>query len=52
MNCWFLGVALGSMLGQVFCHPANAAKPLWRTNYEEAKEIARREGKPLFLVFR
>jgi hypothetical protein len=27
-------------------------KPLWHTHYDRARELARREDKPLFVVFR
>ncbi len=57
MKWWFLAVVLGFISSEAVRNPAEAAapqpqKPLWHTNYERAKEMARREGKPLFLVFR
>jgi hypothetical protein len=54
MKMRFLGLLLGSLCFTVQS-PTKAApppKPLWHTNYEEAKEIARQAGKPLFIVFR
>jgi len=57
MNCWLFRITLFVILTSVVHAPASAApppqqKPLWHTNYEQAKEIARRQGKLLFVVFR
>ena len=57
MKSRFLAVTLVSLLGPA-THPAvNATppperKPSWQTDYQRAKELARREDKPLFIVFR
>ncbi len=32
--------------------PARPAKSAWLTDYKQARETARRTGKPLFVVFR
>jgi hypothetical protein len=56
MKRWLFQIAL-----LVVCNPAAQAradaalpqpKPVWHTDYEQAKAIALREGKPLFVVFR
>jgi hypothetical protein len=55
MKMRFLGLLLGSLFLtslQTRAEAAPPAKPLWHTDYEQAKEIARRTGKPLFVVFR
>jgi hypothetical protein len=54
MNMRFLGLFAFLALAPM-PSPAKAApppKPLWYTNYGQAIEIARRTGKPLFIVFR
>jgi hypothetical protein len=56
MKSWFLRIALLVMLNAAVPARASAApptpKPLWHTNYEQAKEIAGRDGKLLLVVFR
>jgi hypothetical protein len=56
MKSWFLRIALLVILNTAVHARASAAppapKPLWHTNYEQAKELARREGKLLLVVFR
>jgi hypothetical protein len=57
MKWWVFQIVLVVVLSSVAHTPARAAlppqqKPLWHTNYEQAKEIARREDKLLFVVFR
>jgi hypothetical protein len=57
MKARFLAITLVSLVGPaihdlVRAGPPPVEKPLWHTDYERAKEIARREDKPLFIVFR
>jgi hypothetical protein len=53
-----LGIVLGLIVSTAVDGSANAAappekqKPLWHTDYQHARAIARREGKPLLVVFR
>jgi hypothetical protein len=53
-----LAIVLGFILSAAEDGSANAAappekqKPLWHTDYKYARAIARREGKPLLVVFR
>jgi hypothetical protein len=55
MKMHFLGLLLGFFNLIPAQGPVGAAppsKPLWHTDYDQAKQIARRTGKPLFVVFR
>jgi hypothetical protein len=57
MKSRFLAITLVSLLGSathnaVTATPPPEQKPSWQTDYQRAKEIARREDKPLFIVFR
>jgi hypothetical protein len=57
MRSYFLGVALAFCFeaanqNSVEAAPPLRQKPFWHTNYERAKELARQEDKPLFVVFR
>lgn len=52
----FVGLLLGFLFLTCMAIVARAAtpasKPRWYTHYNQAREIARRTGKPLFIVFR
>ncbi|MBI3944292.1 MAG: hypothetical protein HY321_00055 [Armatimonadetes bacterium] len=57
MKSWKLAGALalgcaGLLAGAVLDRPVGAQDAVWLTNYEEARAAARKEGKPLFVVFR
>jgi len=58
MTAWWIGSVLGLLLSAAGHAPASAAPPaappgpVWHTDYGRAKELARRQGKPLFAVFR
>ena len=57
MGKWLIGVVLGFLLSATgrgsgdTAPPGQPQKPLWHTDYEQAKEMARRQGKPLCVVF-
>jgi hypothetical protein len=51
----FYGTLLCSLYMAALQDPALAAppsKPLWHTDYEQAKALARQTGKPLCIIFR
>ncbi|HLJ93911.1 MAG TPA: hypothetical protein VKU02_12050 [Gemmataceae bacterium] len=55
MNRWLFPIALLLLVSPVIPARARAAppaKPSWHTDYEQAKALARREGKPMLVVFR
>jgi hypothetical protein len=58
MNRWLVGAVFGLAFGvgpddpgRELVAPSRTA-PVWFTDYEAARETARRSGKPLFVVFR
>jgi hypothetical protein len=55
MNCYSLATALGLLAACTNLAHAQGRKPAragWETDYEVAKELARKTGKPLMVVFR
>ena len=49
MNLSLLAVAMSCVLSAA---AIPAQKPVWHTDYTQAREIARRQDKPLFAIFR
>lgn len=58
MNKWLCGTVLGLACltipgGMVPRHAAAVQnEPVWHSDYEAARKLARDSGKPLFVVFR
>jgi len=49
MRVWWLNTLVALTLAPV---RGPAESPRWLTDYEEAKKLAQRQRKPLFVVFR
>jgi hypothetical protein len=49
MRGWWLSTLVALVLAQ---GRGAAESPRWLTDYEEAKKLAQRQRKPLFVVFR
>jgi len=49
MNLSLLAVAISCVLSAAAVPPQ---KPVWHTDYTQAREIARRQDKPLFAILR
>lgn len=52
MDNWFKGCVVGLSVLSLAAEPRKEGKPNWLFDYSQGKTVARRTGKPIFLVFR
>ncbi len=50
--CGLLAAGVGGLHGLAEPAKESTKEPIWLTDYEQAKKVARQSGKPLFAVLR